>query len=137
MTPLAHLADTLSGRITALAPVDILHVDPEPLLRLRAAEGPQIAAARVAEAREVIAYRAGRLPVHHRACAFDALCRDTRAIAAVAGPIGLTDLTLVAAHVLDCVARTDAAGLGATLARLDRLCTQALDLTSALRLTER
>ena len=119
--------------IPRLMYADVMRVDAEPLLRLRAAEGPVVAAERVAVAREVIAYRRAQLAALHRACAFARLAREVRAIADVAGPIGLTDLTLVAAHVLDCLDRNDPAALGATLSRLERLCGQAVTLTSTLQ----
>jgi len=130
MTPLPHAPP---DRIARLIPGDVLRVDAEPLLRLRAIEGPQVAADRVARAREELAYRLARVAVHHRACAFDDLSADLRAISTAALPIGLTDLCMVAGHVLDCTARGDAAGLGATLARLIRLGEQALTLIGALR----
>jgi hypothetical protein len=112
---------------------DVLRVDAEPLLRLRAAEGPIVAAERVAVAREVIAYRRAQLATLHQACAFARLGREVRAIAEVSAPIGLTDLTMVSAHVLDCLDRNDPAALGATLSRLERLCNQAVELTSTLQ----
>jgi hypothetical protein len=115
-----------------LRPADVLRVDAEPLLQLRAAEGPVAAGERVTVAREVIAYRRAQLTALHRTCAFARLQREVQAIAAVAAPIGLTDLCRVADHVLDCLSRQDTAALGATLARLDRLCGQALDLTAML-----
>jgi hypothetical protein len=123
-----------SLRITRLRHDDVLRVDAEPLLRLRAAEGPVAAGERVTVAREVIAYRRAQLTLLHRTCAFERLAREVRAIADVALPIGLTDLAIVSDHVLDCLGRSDPAALGATLARLDRLCGQALDLTAALHI---
>lgn len=119
--------------VTMLVHGDVLRVDAEPLIRLRAVEGAQATADRVARAREELAYRLARVGVHHRSAAFDDMAGDLRAIIHVAQPIGLTDLCLVAGHVLDCTRRQDAAGLGATLARLGRLGEQALALIAALR----
>jgi len=133
MMPLPLPPPRLPDRIARLIPPDVLRVDAEPLLRMRAVEGAQVAADRIARAREELAYRLARVGVHHRACAFDDLAADLRAIAVLAQPIGLTDLCLVTGHVMDCAARGDAAGMGATLARLGRLGEQALTLIGALR----
>ena len=133
MTSLLNPMAVRDNRIALLIPGDVLRVDAEPLLRLRAVDGPQAASERIAQAREELAYRLSRVDLHHRAGAFDDLVIDLRAIAQAAMPIGLTDLGLVAAHVQDCATRGDAAALGATLARLGRLGAQALDLIAALR----
>jgi hypothetical protein len=119
--------------VTALVPGDVLHVDAEPLIRLRETEGSVATAERVAIAREAIAFRMSNLGALHRAHDLVRLAREVDLIAAAAAPIGLTDLTVVAGHVRDCLNRSDPAALGATLARLIRLCGQALDLTAALR----
>jgi hypothetical protein len=133
MTQSRTLSRPAMPGITPLVPGDVLRVDAEPLLRLRLAEGALVAAERVALAREVIADCKGRLWPDLIRRDFAALGADVRQVAAVASPIGLTDLITVAGHVQDCLGRNDAAALGATVARLARLCDQALDLTSALR----
>lgn len=122
--------------VPALVPRDALRVDAEPLLRLQAAEGAQAAHAAVARAREEIAYRVPRLAGHHAASALPDLEREARAIAAAAGPIGLTDLTLSAAAVADCARRNDPAALAATVARLIRLGQRAVAMISTLRTPE-
>jgi len=133
MTPLPILSPPKDDRVAVLIHGDILRVDAEPLMRLRAVEGAQAAAERVARAREELTFRLARVDQHHRAGTYEQMATDLRAIANTALPIGLTDLGLVADHVLVCARRGDSAALGATVARLGRLGAQALALIAALR----
>lgn len=121
----------VSAQIAHLIPRDVMQIDPEPLARLQAALGPQGAEDVVCRALEDISHRLRRLNEDFAKRDIDLVSRGARSIAAVAVPIGLRDLALVAGHVLDCAnsynanfdyVRDDAdVALCATLARLFRV----------------
>lgn len=114
-------AAPLHCNVVTIEPRESVRVDHEPLTRLYAALGAEGAEEVIMRAIEDISHRLSRIEADHHACAFDRLERGTRMVAAVSAPIGLGDLSRIAAHVADCIARSDAAALGATVARLIRL----------------
>ncbi len=119
--------------VTMLIPDVVLRVDPDPVKALRRTLGRDAAASHVAAARGRIGHRAGRLQDLVLARDFVTLVHEVQAIAADAATLGLTDIVRVAQDVTGCMDRRDSAGIGATLARLGRLCDRALDLTGAMR----
>lgn len=122
--------------VLRLSPPVALHVDAEPLLRLRAAEGPQAAQALVARTREDLSHRLGRVAALYGQGVLPPLAAEARGIALAAHPVGLVDLARVAQHVAACCGRDDPAALAATVARLLRLGERAVDLIAALRLPD-
>ncbi|WP_162561750.1 hypothetical protein [Limimaricola hongkongensis] len=99
---------------------------PEALLRVRLlcvlgdARGP--GGAPPAE----LSVRLSRLEAHLRACAFGRLRADARGLRRLASRVGLSEMARVAASVEACAVSGDAAALGATVARLGRCGTGAL-----------
>ncbi len=130
---MSHPSPSPSAIVVALSLSEPLRVDAEPILRLRAAEGLQVAEATVARARDEIGHRLGRAAELYAIGSLGLLQGEARGIAESALSVGLADLTRAARHVADCAGRNDPAGLAATLARLLRLGDRALTLIGSLR----
>jgi hypothetical protein len=133
MTPLPTPDGPRKATVIVLRPDDTLQVDAEPLMRLRASEGAQAAADRACHVREGLQLCLARIPSLYAGSAFADLATEARAIAALAGPVGLFDIVRVSQHLLDCLSRRDPVALGAVVARLLRLGERAVEMMGTPR----
>jgi len=71
--------------------------------------------------REEIAHRLAALSLAYGTCVIADTAMAARGLRRLGSENGLRDLTRAAQNAVDCCGRTDAAALGATVARLERL----------------
>ncbi len=112
--------------VAVLEHEDAVRLDAGILIGLQRDLGPLGAENVVCRATEEIAQRLGEMSQPHRAGRWADLARRARGLAAVADQVGMATLGRVARDVAACAARGDAAALGATLARLDRITHRSL-----------
>ena len=104
-----------------------VRLDPCCLSALYRDLGPLAAETVLTRAMSEIAARLEGLTEPHRSGRWAELARRARALSAIAEQVGMASVARVARSVADCAASGDAAGIGATLARLDRIASRSLD----------
>lgn len=107
--------------ICALAPDEIVRLEPDRLLALCRQMGETGAEDVVCRAVEELALRLGKCERLWRAQDLAGLRKCARSLIAIADQIGMTTLARVAQDVTDCADSRDPAALGATLSRLIRI----------------
>lgn len=114
------------GHVNRLEHEEVVRLDSGVILRLQAELGPLGAENVVCRAIEEIALRLEALGEPHRTGRWAELARRARSLVAIADQVGMTTLARVCRDVALCAERGDAAGLGATLQRLDRIAHRSL-----------
>ncbi len=97
-----------------------LHFDPTPLVRLFAEKELHEAEDTVCQMLEDIAMRLDALQRALTSLDFDMMKRPARRIEMMADRLGLMEVAITAAHVLNCLKQRDGVALDATMARLER-----------------
>ncbi len=97
-----------------------MHFDPSPLVRLFAERDRHVAEEIVCRMLEDIAMRLDMLQHALAAHEFSKMDRPAMRVGVVADQIGLTEVSIAASHVSDCLAQNDGIALDATMARLER-----------------
>ena len=121
-----HVRPTLRSVPSASADVIVLscpdqpHFDPAPLVRLFDKADPHRAEDTMCRMLEDIAGQLDLLQSGLAARDFDAMRRPSRRVEMVACHLGLIEVGVAAAHVVQCIAQRDGVALDATMARLER-----------------
>ena len=119
--------------VVQLYPADALCIDQGRLRALRAEFGSRGAADLLARAADEIALRMAAIRDLGPCACGVRLAREARGIGRIAAETGLTTIVVAATSVADCAPRADAQALAATLARLNRVVTDALPALRMLR----
>ncbi|MBE0412375.1 MAG: hypothetical protein IBX59_01940 [Yoonia sp.] len=98
----------------------MLHFDSAPLNRLFQEKGAATAEDIICRILEDIARQLDSLQDDLEHCAFQTMLKPARRIGLVADQIGLTEVSIAAYHVANCLTQKDGIALAATLARLER-----------------
>jgi hypothetical protein len=122
-----------AGTVTALVPRDRMLMDADPIARLFLDLGEGAAEEVICRALEDMTSRLGRINALHAASNFAPIGADARRLSAIAAQLGLTEVATVALYACDCAENGNAMGLGAVLARLDRICDHAVTEVWSLR----
>lgn len=97
-----------------------LRLDPEPLVQIFADQGEVAAEETVCRALEDLARRINDLQSPRERSAFDEIGKPVHRIAAIAGQIGLIEVSIAAESVAQAAKQKDGIALEATMARLER-----------------
>lgn len=119
-TPLVGDAPAPDMDVVVLRCPDTLQFDPGPLKRLFLEKDPAEAEEMICRILEGIAQRLDALQQGLAACDFPAMLKPARRIGLIADQIGLTEVSIAASHVVNCVTQGDGIALEATIARLER-----------------
>lgn len=108
-------------QVSVLSPVEKAGLDPEHLEGLFARVGARAGENMVCRAMEELAYRLGCADRYHENGELAEMRKCTRALGAIAAQIGLSGLSRIAGHVVQCIDDGDPVALAATLARMARM----------------
>lgn len=116
---IADLAPVKSS-VTVLQFKGRLRLDPDPLADIYASQGEDVAEDMVCRTLADLANRITDIQTLHERSAFAELPLPARRIAAIAGQIGLTEVSIAAAHLGNAAAQNNGIAIEATLSRLER-----------------
>jgi len=119
MRSFAEMAPVGSS-VTVLQFKGHLRLNPDPLADIYATQGEDVAEDIVCRTLADLANRISDVQEIHERCAFADMPLPARRISAVAGQIGLLEVSIAAAHLGNAAAQGNGIAIEATLSRLER-----------------
>jgi len=114
------------GKLTPLRPIEAVRLERARLDEIYDSVGESQAEEIICRAMEELATRLAAMDQAYQSGDWSLLGKGARALAAIAGQMGMTTMSRVASDVRLCAERGDAAALGAVLARLMRTSERSL-----------
>ena len=130
----AKTALGMEANCTRLSHREVVRLDPEPLLRLRAGLGRQESAQTIGQMRDRMIDLTGEIEAECLAGGFKGVAERATHLAGIAGNLGFPGLERAALNVADCARGSDSTAFSATLSRLLRLAEATVAEVGVLRL---